>query len=61
MKRLWTRHTTPVCMPPAISERTMQRVANRKEDKSETTNGNGIKRIENGIGQRNEKLHWERR
>lgn len=61
MKGLWTRHAIPVCMPPAISEHSMHCIANRKEDESETTNGNRIRRIENGISERNETVHWERR
>jgi hypothetical protein len=57
MKALWTKFAIPVCMPPVISERNTQRSAHRKEDESETTNGNGIRRSESGNGQRNETMH----
>jgi len=57
MKALWTKLAIPVCMPPVISERNTQRSAHRKEDESETTNGNGIRRGESGNGQRNETMH----
>lgn len=60
MKELWTRHAIPVCMPPAISERTMLRIANRKQAESVTAHGNRTGRIKDDHCQRNEAVHWDR-
>jgi hypothetical protein len=57
MKALWTKFAIPVCTPPAISERNTQRPAHRKEEESETINGNAIRRSESGNRQRNETVH----
>lgn len=57
MKALWTKFAIPVCMPPAIPERNAQRPAHRKEEESETINGNAIRRSESGNRQRNETVH----
>lgn len=61
MKALWTRHSTPVCIPPAISEYAMHGVAIRKEAESDTTNGNTTGRTENSKARRNDAVHRERR
>jgi hypothetical protein len=64
MKALWTKLAMPVCMPPVISEHNTQhtqRAAHRKEDESEITNGNRIRRSnrssESGNSQPDEAMH----
>lgn len=64
MKALWTKFAIPVCMPPGISERHAQRhaqrTAHRREDESDSTNGNRIRRSnrnESGISQTDETMH----